>query len=271
MSKTFSCLTMGDGGRWGNQLFAYCFAKGFAEANNAKLLIPKDWIGREIFNISEDISDDLPNDKIVKTYLDHIPSESDIKDIAKYGMVIDLFGYYQFDEALKFYSRSKVKEWLRPNTKWQSMIDENKRKMGFYGVIHKRRGDYLSPYNLTKYCSITDASYDKCIKDYGLDRYKFYEITDAKVDYDIMDYDGFKGTKFEFLPDFFSIMNANVILRANSSFSFWAAALSDAQIFSPVVEDRVGWNDVEFVQGNHPRCADSRIHVGSRLTDLYLK
>jgi hypothetical protein len=50
--------------------------------------------------------------------------------------------------------------------------------------------------------------------------------------------------------DFFLMMKCKNLFRANSTFSWWAATLGDAQVFSPVVGQRTGWLDVEFVEGN---------------------
>jgi hypothetical protein len=49
------------------------------------------------------------------------------------------------------------------------------------------------------------------------------------------------------------IMASRVIFRANSSFSWWAATLSDARVFAPVVGNNTGWLDCSFVEGNHPK------------------
>lgn len=58
----------------------------------------------------------------------------------------------------------------------------------------------------------------------------------------------------EFLPDFFVLMNADVLFRANSTFSFWAALLGDVVTYSPVVEGKTGLRtDIDFVYGNHPK------------------
>ena len=69
-----------------------------------------------------------------------------------------------------------------------------------------------------------------------------------------------------FLEDFILMMNADVVLRANSSFSWWAATLGRGRILSPLVEDRTGMQDVEFVEGNWPKMVNSH-----NITDLQLK
>lgn len=74
-----------------------------------------------------------------------------------------------------------------------------------------------------------------------------------------------------FLPDFFLLMRAKVLLRANSTFSFWAHVLGDNErVFSPDLKGitpKAGvLQSVPFVEGNH--CAISCVHPNC--SDLYL-
>jgi hypothetical protein len=72
-----------------------------------------------------------------------------------------------------------------------------------------------------------------------------------------------------FLTDFFSVMHADVVLRANSTFSWWAALLGRCRVFSPLVEDRTGYQTVEFVEGNWPRICDPK-NCNTLVTDLHI-
>jgi hypothetical protein len=65
-------------------------------------------------------------------------------------------------------------------------------------------------------------------------------------------------------------MAADVVLRANSTFSWWAALLGRGRVFSPLVEDRIGDQTVEFVEGNWPRMCDTK-NGSARLTDLHIR
>ena len=59
-----------------------------------------------------------------------------------------------------------------------------------------------------------------------------------------------------FLPDFFEMIQTQHLFRANSTFSFWAGFLNTAgKVYSPMIEDRVGECDVEFIEGNWPSIA----------------
>ena len=69
-------------------------------------------------------------------------------------------------------------------------------------------------------------------------------------------------TRLDYLPDLALMMRAQVLMRANSTFSWWAAALGTARVFSPDTSkvnarDGLRGNDrfpqfVPFVEGNHP-------------------
>ena len=62
-----------------------------------------------------------------------------------------------------------------------------------------------------------------------------------------------------FLPDFYRLVNASVLLRANSTFSFLAGLLNTGIVLSPRIDGLVGGkehDDVNFEVGNHCRLAD---------------
>ena len=93
--------TLGYNGRFGNQLFQYCYAKALARKLNTTLQIPKNWIGRQIFNIDdEEIRIRLPQGRL--------DEGADNRDIV---------GYFQYGELEggKYYlpySKSDIKNWL---------------------------------------------------------------------------------------------------------------------------------------------------------------
>ena len=138
---------------------------------------------------------------------------------------IDLFDYFQNPEHLALLSKKKVKEWFR---------FKNPPKVQKHNVVfHKRRGDLLT--QLDQYAVVSDESYIEGVKKFNLD-YKEALILDKEHS--------------DFVTDFWLMMNCNNLFRANSTFSWWAATLGDCQVYSPKVEDKIGWVDVEFVKGN---------------------
>ena len=149
---------------------------------------------------------------------------------------------------------------------------------GLYDVAHLRRDDIANPeYNRTGiqgYSVISKESYLRAFEKFGFSPESMQWVSD--------DYTGkwhagrgarhwgdweypigskyFPGLGFDWLTDFLKLYFARTIFRANSSFSWWAAALSPtAKVFSPVIDKRHIYGvdgmdeiDVDFVEGNHP-------------------
>jgi hypothetical protein len=232
-------------GGFGNQLFQYAFARAYAESQNAMLLTPG-WIGQRIFEISDPPLDyDLPH-----TGFDEIPT----------GRTnIILSGYFQSQAAINLMSRSRLKAWFRLKDEWQRRFTTR-----YLIAAHIRRGDYVGLSNI--YCLISENSYVEACKKFDLNPTDITWIQEGSRQQaqDLID------MGMPFIDDFVSLMNANVILRANSSFSWWAATLSNGRILSPLVEDRTGMHDVEFIEGNWPRMVDAR-NCGMNITDLRLR
>lgn len=237
--------------------FQYAFARGYANRHGATLEVPKDWIGRNIFDIKDPpISSHLP-----RTSFDQIPD----------GKVnIDLHGYYQKQECLDFYARQDAKAWFTIKPEWMKFVSAPSQK---YVACHIRKGDFVSKFSKI-YCNINCKSYDKTCNEYGLiEDHKIYFFTDEKP----TKHRVFEKNKIGFLYDFILIMKANVILRANSTYSWWAATLSGARVFSPLVVNLTGSHDVKFIEGNWPRLVDgSNMPFAHEIndiafTDLHLK
>jgi hypothetical protein len=221
-----SCL--GSFGRFGNQLFQYLFAKAYAERYGAVLETP-DWIGRKIFKLenTRNITRHLP-----RTGLDDVP----------WGRTnIDLFGYFQFKECYDLLSNNFIKRNLIFQDRWLQKYSEK----GDYIAAHLRRGDYCEKYS-NIFCIVSENSYLNACDKYGLEKSKIKWFSEESVSRDHkMEEQG-----LGFLDDFFKIMNAKYILRANSTFSFWAAYFSNATVYSPLITELAGWQDVEFMPGN---------------------
>lgn len=232
-------------GGFGNQLFQYAFARAYAETHGATLLTPG-WIGQKIFVLSnKPLDSNLPC-----AGFDEIPD----------GRTnIILSGYFQFQEAINFMSRAKLRAWFQLQSGWKRRFTTH-----LSIVAHVRRGDYINLSNI--FCLVSEASYVTACKNYGLNVDNINWVQEGKrtISQDLLT------SGLSFIEDFMLLMNAQVLLRANSSFSWWAAVLSNARVFSPIVEDRTGTQDVNFVEGNWPRMVDSR-NCGSRITDLHLK
>lgn len=219
-----NCSCVGSFGRWGNSLHQYAFAKYYADSLGVALHIPEGWAGREVFS--------SVNEPPITQDLPRV-NESDINGQDN----IDIWGYFQAKPYISKLNRANLKSWLQPRNKVE----------GPKIAIHKRRGDYLG---ISHYAVVSDESYEAALEKFG------YDMKDAKIYSDESDSDPYQ--------DFLEIMNAEVIFRANSTFSWWAATLSNATVYSPLVEDRGDHGFYEFVEGNHPKLC----HL---FEDLHLK
>lgn len=158
-------------------------------------------------------------------------------------------------------------------------------KQGTYDIAHLRRDDVSRTNVITGYPCISKESYVRAFWKFGFDPVNVQWSTDDKsrkwgvggpLDYSgkrlgnvfptgsVPDPDG--KIFFDWFPDFLRLYFARTIFRANSSFSFWAAFLSQqrekpAVVFSPRIERRVIYGhpktlgqelDCEFEEGNHP-------------------
>jgi hypothetical protein len=145
---------------------------------------------------------------------------------------VDLFGYFQDPEHLALLSKAKLKKWLR----FKNPPQVQKHDL----VFHKRRGDYLNHSDI--YAIVSDESYTKAALKNG------FNPEEAMIFDDSKNTEEYNETKL--VHDFYSMMTCNTLFRANSTFSWWAATLGDCKVFSPKVEDKNGWVDVDFAEGN---------------------
>ena len=239
------CTCLGSMGRFGKCLWQHSVSSKYAMLTGS-LFESHRWVGHDLF----DIPYHPPSRTLVRTELDSLDWETSN---------IDLLGYFQFQDAVDRLRRSELKEMFRFKSEFRDRFP----KREHYIAAHLRTGDYFSMSDV--FCNITEQSYFIACRKFGLDVSKMVFVREDQP----QSAPDLEVRGLGFIPDFFTLMNADVILRANSTFSWWAATLSLARVFAPVVEDRVGPNDVEFVEGNWPRCVDAS-RCGGRVTDLHL-
>jgi len=235
MSKGIVQFTqLGKFGRFGNQIFQYLFARAYAEKNNAILEIPT-WIGEKIF---KNIEHPTPSIRLPRTELDKFPV----------GVGIDIFGYCQKQEYIDILSESKIREWLQFQDRWLEFFINLKS----ITVAHIRRGDYLNLYS-NIFCVISEQSYLKALDKFNIPKTNLvWRSEEEQIKWRGLDDD------LLFLPDFFEMMQCQYLLRANSTFSFWAGFFNTSgKVYSPVVEGLLGECDVEFIEGNWPKITGS--------------
>lgn len=211
---------IGKHGRFGNALFQYAACKKLAELWNLKLEVPADWNGRLIFDIPEptiSFKDDEVN-------------------------VFYPMGYFINKEI----TQMLTKEWCQKIFKFRDKWLKRYPKEGFYVAAHLRRGDYASnPTFAAKYCTVDTGSYEKAIVKAGYNPEKVVWVTQESEHSPPRD-----ELEIPFLKDFLMLVNADVLFRANSSFSFWAGVLGNGEVYSPRIKSAFQF-DTEFEQGNH--------------------
>lgn len=181
----------------------------------------------------------------------------EIFDLPKHVPVLDTIellptAYHQDQDSL-IYTRKQVREWFKFKTE---IVYRSDIIVSGGVVAHRRVGDYAS----LGYVVVSKSSYLECMKEHGLNSCLW--ITEEVSAYSNM----FKDIPF--LGDFIRMTKADTFMRGNSSFSWWAATLSNAKIYSPVIDDLEGGReqDCKFVEGNHPKFANLPM-----CTDLHLE
>jgi len=234
-------------GGLGNRLFQYCAARAYAEKYGYTLHVPESVLDK-IFDIDHPRpTQDLPR----------------LNEDTANGQEGGLYGYFQNQKSIDLYTRTKARGWLRFRPEILDMMSETHR---FPLVIHRRAGDYRAlGYPIPSYKSYDNALRENFREDMGVhlvsDEFPSKARKSPNIVIQLQD-------EISFLPDFFVMMYADVLFRANSTFSWWAHVLGrdDQRIFSPVIDGKGGGEvDCGFVEGNHPKFCEL-----PGITDLHL-
>ena len=224
-------------------MFSYAFARAFAELHGLTLQTDP-WVGQKIFEINDPpINHNYP-------VVSEFTIKPDSQDVT--------FRSYAQQQNCLIYTRAQARKWFtfRPE-----IVAELKATLPMYDFLvgHRRAGDYFG----YGYPVVSVKSYQDFAERLGHQRDSLRMVTEETA----FHHPKFQG-ELACVPDFFRLTQASILLRGNSSFSWWAAVLSDALVYSPVIEGKVGGveHDCEFVEGNWPRLAN--LHF---TTDLHLK
>jgi len=243
-------------GRFGNQCFLYVFAKAYAKAHGAELQVP-DWVGRKLFVNATETLITPDNAWLRQTENDGATNRPLNRYFGKVD--IDLRVYAQHQVYLEYYTRAMAREWLTLKPEWELYSPAQGQK---YSAAHYRRGDYVTPEFRDRYCEVSEASYKRAFREFHIPSpvLRVSEEMSQKPD-------NWPDPQLVWLTDFLVLRDAAHLLRANSSFSWWAATLGHGKVYAPVVNKLVGLQDVQFVEGNYPTTAG----IFSNQSDLNLK
>jgi hypothetical protein len=238
-------------GRFGNQVGQYSLARSMADKLNVKLETP-DWIGRKIFT-GVDGPITVPNKNLKVLPQEAIPTQVNAA----------FYGYYQYQGAFDQMSQAKLRSWLTVRPELMALCPKPR---PYYIACHVRKGDYVKHQDV--YAVVENICFKNALKQYGYDEADVIWLTEE---------DPQPGTKLmpagmDFMYDFMILMQADVVFRSNSTFSFWGAALGGCQkVYSPLVGDKVGIReDIEFVAGNQSANFHPKYHRGLLHSDMIL-
>lgn len=220
-------------GLFGNRLFRYAYARALCEQNGWALRT-EPWQGERIFTLD---------------------GATHFRPDGSEDIVIDEYRQAQKD---LIYTRADCRRWfaLKPE------VERAAAGLATPSIVaHRRVGDYAG----AGYPVISEVAYRNAVFDakFRMDKLVFVtEETAARSGY-------FDSIGAPFMPDFIALMRADVLFRGNSSFSWWASVLGDAETWAPLVAHLEGGrehDEVEFVKGNWPRLCGLEF-----VTDLHLK
>lgn len=235
--------TIGNNGRFANQLFQYAFLRIYAENHNLRIATSP-WIGQTIFGHAETNEVFKPYNLSVVGDLDNSYEElakSLLPTATPLHTNVDFIGYFQYHT--KYYSPHKelFRSLFKPVPIIASAMKLALERLRSFGKtivgLHLRRGDYgngiffIAPTQWYRdwlegfwdtledpVLFIASDDINSVISDFS----DYMPITSKDLDIDITD----KQLE-DFYPDFYLLSHCDVVAISNSSFSFAACMLNE--------------------------------------------
>lgn len=303
-------------GRFGNRMFQYAFGCSYAKLYNCTFYVPSEWEGDIIFKpnkyckiipdevLCSDINKDSATDEIrKKALLDYNIRTGDNVELVSFDNKIhigkvniafdDLHSMY-FKHCFDVIDPDFIKEIYTfndavLNSEMYKWFYSNKFK---HDVVHLRKGDIADLNYKGAHSMISKDSYIKQLDILGIDKSSVVWLSESKTDrtYNIWN-DRSSGHRWtyprgeiycpdiflDFLPDLLSMIFSRILLRGNSSLSWWGAFLSEAEVYSPVITSKPKERankyycmDTYFVKGNCPHFMGSKEESGF-FNDIIIK
>lgn len=253
-----SILSLSLQGRYGNQCLQFLFAYAFAQKHGMEFRCPE-WIGERIFDLPKYERPDgtallRVNELEIDRTLYGKPDGFNCV-IKKHPLPnLEFRGYAQMQRCM-IYSKREAQAWFKVKPE---IVDACKSAINVCDtpgciqlanvVCHRRRGDYVG----YGYPVVSRASYGRACRKFGI---KFSDPDACMLSEEFAIWHRpYLPDDLSFMPDFYRMMTAPTLLRANSSFSWLAALLGNGLVLSPIVDGKSGDDcDCEFVAGNHPK------------------
>ena len=235
-----NCMPIGG---LGNQTFTYAFCRAYAERYDLELRI-NNWYGRYLWQV-----DDPPVKELFP-----LRSENDLE----YGEANFNYTSYSQIQRCMIYSRDDAHRWFKWDPDIEGLLRTALPREPL--LAHRRLGDYVGVFDI-----ISEKSYYDACDEYKLDKTQLQFLSGPGMPCVA----GLPTEVAHFLPDFWRMMHCDVLLRGNSTFSWWAAVLGTCDVYAPLLSSAVaagnGEVDVRFVKGNHSR----HLNAGN-VTELHL-
>jgi len=258
--------SIGNLGRFGNQLFQYAFLRICAEKSGAQVECPP-WIGQNLFGHNDapiskrlppaierrDVGGNLFDD--VPEFIPYLEKLADAKssrvgaDAIAYGLVnVDLWGFFQVPTRFLKPHQEYFRSLFQPVSDLKSVLDDGLNLLRSKGKtivgVHVRRGDFatvpLAGFTLVVpsqwYCEWLNGIWDE------LEDPVLFLCSD-ELDSVLPDFERFcpvtsrdlkvklpermQDLEVEFYIDFFMLSNCDVVVISNSIFSFVASMLNE--------------------------------------------
>ena len=230
-------------GRLGNQLFQYAYLRSQANRLGVRYSCPT-WIGDDIFNLNES-NRVVSSSACLLSYLE--PKENcgfnrcavNVKDNT------DVCGFFQTPK----YSSPQALKWFKvPERRVVASHAE-------YVGIHIRFGDYTNLAHV--YPAMTDSYYQQAFAQFPHGKFLVFsdDLTMAKsrfAKFSNLDINYYQGNSD--LDDFFALASCGSHIICNSSFSWWAAYLSqtvNTDCANQVVKYPSPWFTPTWITSNH--------------------
>lgn len=237
MLKEIQCSIIADYETgFGNQLFLIAACCNLAERYGVEVQVPKNWIGWRLFDLP-------PYVTYLKSPVQITESELYFRSLESLPERINIKGNFQDSLTGASYSREFARNLIKFKKAWEAIFKDS----SSYLAVHIRRGDFRH------YQNVFYMPTDDCIsREIQKIRFQIPEGIPVRFLYDVSTYRALEDTDravyprwvhqvessltpdLTFLPDFFCMMNSTYLMRAPSTFSYWAGLLHRGKkVFSP--------------------------------------
>ena len=217
--KILQLTNPGNGGRMGNQLFTIASTIGLALRHGYTPRFPADWKYRDVFNIPDEWFGEMVTGKdvaIANEYQFEFCDRLDLMLSIANDDFVSLCGYLQSPKYWEGYE-TEIRHYLTP----KGCNPGSRNAVG----IHYRRGDYVGNPN---YVQLGEEYYKNA----------FYGSTDSENT--IARSDDAKFIKYTWgetcgteIQDFIALAECKEHIISNSTYSWWAAYLSNGNVVAP--------------------------------------